>query len=40
MSKPQDQKKKAWTKPTFKDVPIFFECTYYAAAAGKNSTHA
>jgi coenzyme PQQ precursor peptide PqqA len=32
MNKAPDSKKKEWTKPTFKDVPIFFECTYYAAA--------
>lgn len=24
--------KKTWTKPSIKDVPIFFECTCYAAA--------
>jgi coenzyme PQQ precursor peptide PqqA len=30
MSKTQEQKKKEWTKPSFRDVPIFFECTYYA----------
>jgi hypothetical protein len=24
--------KKRWTKPTLKNVPIFFECTCYAGA--------
>ncbi|TCO94122.1 hypothetical protein EV701_103211 [Chthoniobacter flavus] len=24
--------KKRWTKPSIKTVPIFFECTCYAAA--------
>ncbi len=24
--------KKQWVKPVMKDVPIFFECTCYAAA--------
>jgi hypothetical protein len=24
--------KKSWTKPSIKTVPIFFECTCYAAA--------
>jgi coenzyme PQQ precursor peptide PqqA len=32
MSKTQEQKKKEWTRPAFTDVPIFFECTFYAAA--------
>lgn len=25
-------KKKQWTKPAIKEVPIFFECTCYAGA--------
>jgi coenzyme PQQ precursor peptide PqqA len=33
MNETQEQKNKDWTKPTFKEVPIFFECTYYAAVA-------
>ncbi|HEY0790791.1 MAG TPA: hypothetical protein VGD78_06965 [Chthoniobacterales bacterium] len=40
MSKAKGQKQRDWTKPAVKDVPIFFECTYYAAAAGKSSTQA
>ncbi len=28
----KDMKKKQWIKPALKDVPIFFECTCYAAA--------
>jgi coenzyme PQQ precursor peptide PqqA len=31
MYKTQEQKKE-WIKPAFTEVPIFFECTYYAAA--------
>ena len=28
----KENNKKQWTKPSIKDVPIFFECTCYAGA--------
>jgi hypothetical protein len=41
MKKTEDtQSKKQWTAPTFKDVPIFFESTHYAAAADEIPNHA
>lgn len=39
MSKPHEQKKE-WIEPAFIDVPIFFECTYYAAAAERTPSYA